>query len=114
MEARLALAEFLLSSTDLQASSRRAVDWLVAHSTVERAVVAIADGLSGHILIVAEHGVSSTVIADFALTRDDGAHPLVRALGQPEPTYFERSGRRFHSPIDGPFHAVPLRSDDDV
>ncbi len=114
MEARLALAEFLLSSTDLQASSRRAVDWLVAHSDVERAVVAIADALSGRILLVAEHGVSSTVIADFALGREDEAHPLVRALGESEPTYFERRTLRFHSPLEGPFHAVPLRSDEDV
>ena len=29
LEAKLALAEFLLTSSDLQASARRAVDWLV-------------------------------------------------------------------------------------
>ena len=87
---RLALAEFLLSSTDLQASARRAVDWLVAHTDVEQAVVAVADALSGQILLVAEHGVSSTAIADFALSREDEAHPLVRRSRATEPTYFER------------------------
>ena len=112
LEARLALAEFLLTSTDLQASSRRAVDWLVAHSNVEQAVVALSDNASGQILLIAEHGVSSSVIADFALTRDEETHPLVRALGETEPSYFERA-TRFHSPIDGSFHAFPLKCDDD-
>jgi signal transduction histidine kinase len=113
LEARLALAEFLLTSTDLQASSRRAVDWLVAHSEVEQAVVAVADIVSGQILLVAEHGVSSAAIADFSLSRDDAAHPLVHALGRHEPTFFEGNGTRFHAPLAGPFHAVPLNSDDE-
>jgi PAS domain S-box-containing protein len=112
LEARLALAEFLLTSVDLQASARRAVDWLVAHSGVKQAVVAVAEPLSGQLLLVAEHGVSTTSIADFALSRDDHAHPLVVALGEHEATFFERASR-FHSPIDDSFHALPLRSDDD-
>jgi len=113
LEARLALAEFLLTSTDLQASSRRAVDWLVAHSEVEQAVVAVPDVVSGQFLLVAEHGVSSAVIADFFLSRNDEAHPLVRALAQPDPTFFERQAIRFHSPLEGPFHAIPLKSDEE-
>ena len=52
-EARLALAEYLLTSTDLQESSRRAVDWLVAHSDVRQAVVAVADAVSGQVLLLA-------------------------------------------------------------
>jgi signal transduction histidine kinase len=113
LEARLTLAEFLLSSTDLQESSRRAVDWLVAHSDVEQAVVAVADAVSGQILLVAEHGVPTAAIADFALSRDEQVHPLVAALADAEPTYFSRAAVRFHSPLAGPFHAVPLRSDDE-
>ena len=31
-EAKLALVEFMLTSNDLQASARRAVDWLVSHT----------------------------------------------------------------------------------
>jgi PAS domain S-box-containing protein len=112
LEARLALAEFLLTSTDLQASSRRAIDWLVDHSPVEQAVVAITDGLSGQLLLVAEHGVSASAIADFSLRRDDATHPLIVALQQVDPTYFERT-EDFHSPIDAGFYALPLRSDDE-
>ena len=111
-EARLALAEFLLTSTDLQDSSRRAVDWLVAHSDVEQAAVAVADALSGQVLLVAEHGVESAVIADFALSRDDGTHPLIAALDAPGPTYFDALDVR-PSPLEGAFYAVPLRSDDE-
>lgn len=113
LEGRLALAEFLLSCTDLQASSRRAVDWLVAHTDVEQAVVVVADVMSGQVLLVAEHGVSSTAIADFSLSREDEGHPLVQCLMKREPTYFERKKVTFHSPLEGPFHAIPLRQDDD-
>ena len=112
LEARLALAEFLLSSTDLQASARRAVDWLVAHSTVQQAVVAVADGLTGQIHLIAEHGVSSVAIAEFSLSRGDDGHPLVHALGLAEPCYFEGKVA-FHAPLEGSFHAVPLKADDD-
>jgi PAS domain S-box-containing protein len=112
LEARLALAEFLLTSIDVQASSRRAIDWLVAHSRVEQAVVAVVDPLSGQLLLIAEHGVSATSIADFGPSPDDDTHPLVLALAQSEPTFFERMNR-FRSPLDRPFHAFPLKSDDD-
>jgi PAS domain S-box-containing protein len=112
-EARLALAEYLLTSTDLQESSRRAVDWLVAHSDVRQAVVAVADAVSGQVLLVAEHGVTSSAIADFGLSRDDDSHPLIDALSAREPTYFDRRSHRFHAPLEGPFHAVPLRSDEE-
>ena len=112
LDARLALAEFLLTSTDLQASSRRAVDWLVEHSPVEQALVAIADPLSGQVLLVAEHGVSASDITDFTLRRDDTTHPLIGALQQVEPSYLDQADD-FHSPIEGPFYALPLRADDE-
>ena len=50
LEAKLGLAEFLLASTDLQASARRAVDWLVSHSTVRYAIVAFAEPASSQLL----------------------------------------------------------------
>ncbi len=71
MEAKLALLEFLLTNSDLQASARRAIDWLAAHAGVQQAVVAVAEPGAGPLLLVAEHGVSSAAIVDFALTRDD-------------------------------------------
>ncbi|MEO6213607.1 MAG: histidine kinase dimerization/phospho-acceptor domain-containing protein, partial [Vicinamibacterales bacterium] len=113
VESKLALAEFLLSNTDVQASARRALDWLAAHTHVEQAIIAIHDQLTGQVLLVAEYGLSSTTIADFALSHEDDAHPLVRALSTAGPTYFESPPNTFHPPVSGPFHAVPLRGEDD-
>jgi PAS domain S-box-containing protein len=114
MEARLALVEFLLTDTDLQMSARRAIDWLAAHCAVKQAVVAVAEPGTGPLLLVAEHGVASTAIADFAINREEDRHPLVRAMLRVEPTFFELGAPQFRSPVEGvPFHAIPLRTDDE-
>jgi PAS domain S-box-containing protein len=110
-DARLGLVEFLLSSTDLQASARRVVDWLVAHTRIRHAVIALAEPSSSQLLIVAEHGVSSAAIVDFVLTQEDEAHPLIKAMHRKGPSYFDGQ-QTFRSPLDGRFHAVPLRLDD--
>jgi len=111
-EAKLALVEFMLTTNDLQASARRSVDWLVHHTAVKKAVVAIADAESSSLLLVAEHGLRSSAIAEFSLTRDDVTHPLIRAMTQSEATYFDGSGDHLRAPIQGvPFHAIPLRSE---
>ena len=113
VEAKLALAEFLLTSTDLQASARRAIDWLSAHSQIQQALVVVSEPGSGQLLLVAEHGVSSGAIVDFAVTLDETSHPLVRAFSRGEPTHFEATS--FRSPIEGtPFHAIPLRGEDEA
>ena len=109
---RLALAEFLLSNVDLQVSARRAIDWLAAHTNVKQAVVALFDGNSSQLQLVAEHNVSSSAIVDFVVMREDEGHPLVQALDRVEPTYFEGSAQSHRSPLVGRFHAVPLRSED--
>jgi PAS domain S-box-containing protein len=111
-EAKLALLEFMLTSNDLQASARRAVDWLVSHTGLKKAVVAVAEPDSSSLLLVAEHGVSSAAIADFSLTRDDVLHPLSQAMQRTDATYFEASTDQFRVPIEGvPFHAIPLRAE---
>jgi PAS domain S-box-containing protein len=109
---RLSLAEFLLSSVDVQASARRAIDWLVAHTGVKQAVVAIVEPNGSQLQLVAEHSVSSSAIVDFVVTREDLGHPLVEALERVEATYFDGSPLSFRSPIDGRFHALPLRSEE--
>ena len=37
-------------------------------------------------MLIAEHGVSSGIIADFTIPRDDTSHPLVRAMSAPAPS----------------------------
>jgi PAS domain S-box-containing protein len=113
MESKLALAEFLLSTTDLQASARQGIDWLASQLGVDQALVAVSEPGNPDLQLVAEHGISSAAIADFALSREDAAHPLIRAMGAQTPTFFNGAGHLFRPPIEGsPFHLVPLRSDD--
>ena len=114
MDTRLGLAEFLLTSTDLQESARNTVDWLVATAGVRQAVVALSEPGSGEMLLVVEHGVSAPAIADFSLNRDEETHPLIRAMKKVEPTYFDGTPQLFRPPLEGvPFHALPLRGDDE-
>ncbi len=81
----------------------------------QQAVVAVAEPGAGPILLVAEHGVSSSAIVDFALSRDDEGHPLVRAMASADPTYFDGVSATFRAPIeDGAFHAIPLRAEDEL
>ncbi len=76
-DAKLAFVEFLLTSIDIQESARRAVDWLVAHAPVSEAAVLVAEAMTSDMLLVAEHGITSGAIMDFALNRDDHSHPLI-------------------------------------
>src|SRR5689334_11364868 len=114
MEAKLALTEFLLANGDLQVSARRGVDWLAAHTGVEQALVVVADPSSPSLLLVAEHGISSSALVDFSLSREDEGHPLVRAMDRLEPTYFDGSSS-LRAPIeDTPFFTIPLRGEEDT
>src|SRR5512143_3048696 len=111
-EAKLALVEFLLTSVDIQESARRAVDWLLAHAPVAEAVVLVVEALSNEMLLVAEHGVSSATIMDFALSRDDTKHPLVAAIDGTDPVYFDGVSAHHRIPIEArAFHAFPLRAE---
>jgi PAS domain S-box-containing protein len=111
-EAKLAFVEFLLTSIDVQESARRAVDWLAAHAPVTEAAVLVAEGLSTEMLLVAEHGVSSGAIMDFALNREDSSHPLIQALAEQSPVYIESLPQHYRVPLEAKsFLAIPLRAE---
>ena len=111
-DAKLAFVEFLLTSIDVQESARRAVDWLVAHSTIREVAVLVPEAASSEMMLVAEHGISSGAIMDFALNRDDSSHPLVQALSSPVPLLIESLQSHHRGPLEArTFHAIPLRSD---
>jgi len=111
-EAKLAFVEFLLTSVDVQESARRAVDWLVAHAPVSEAAVLVAEGQANEMLLVAEHGVTSGAIMDFALSRDDSGHPLIAALNSAEPVYIGDLPSHQRAPLAArAFHVIPLRGD---
>ncbi|HET7696483.1 MAG TPA: ATP-binding protein [Vicinamibacterales bacterium] len=111
-DAKLALVEFLLTSIDVQESARRAVDWLAAHAPVTEAAVLVAEGVSSAMLLVAEHGISSGAIMDFALNREDTGHPLIQTLAEATPVYFDAVPAHFRVPLESRgFHAIPLRAE---
>ncbi len=113
IEARLALAEHLLASTDLQASARYGIDWLATHADVRQLLMAVVDPASPNLLIVAEHGIAITAIAEFVVGRADTTDPLIRAMGRVDPTYFPPSaGMQVPFEREG-FHVIPLRSDEE-
>jgi len=108
-DAKLAFVEFLLTSIDVQESARRAVDWLVAHAPVSEAAVLVSEGAANEMLLVAEHGISSGAIMDFALLRDDANHPLIEALSSPGPVYIDNLQSHHRAPLESRvFHAIPL------
>jgi PAS domain S-box-containing protein len=111
-DAKLAFVEFLLTSIDVQESARRAVDWLVAHAPASEAAVLVAEGMSPDMQLVAEHGVSSGAIIDFALSREDTSHPLIQALNSPQPVYIDALAAHHRVPLESDhFHVIPLRAD---
>ncbi len=108
-EGKLALVEYMLASTDLQASARRALDWLVTHLSVHQAFVATIDPATRHFAILAERGLADSVASDFALSLEDDAHPLVHAMHGTVPMYFERAPLFFRGSAESAAHVVPLR-----
>ncbi len=111
-DAKLAFVEFLLTSIDVRESSRRAVDWLVAHTPVIEAAVLVAEGQANALLLLAGHGMAAGAIIDFALGRDDTSHPLIDALNSPGAIVVENLPPHHRSPLAARvFHAVPLRAD---
>jgi PAS domain S-box-containing protein len=113
-EAKLALVEFLLTSIDIQDSARRTIEWLAAHTALSQAVVLVVEGVSNEMLLVAEHGVPASAVADFAISRADAMHPLVEALNGADPVYIESLSSRYRVPLDArSFHAIPLRGSDE-
>lgn len=109
-ESRVRLLEFLLGSVDLQASARRALEWLASRVPVEQALVAVIEPSSRHLIATAEHGLTAAAVADFTVPLADGGHPLVAALHSPEPSYLDTGA--FPSPISRGFHALTLRAGD--
>ena len=108
IRARLALAEFLLASDDLQASAREVVDWLADHAGVAQSLVALVDAGSPTLLLAVERGLSATAIAAFVISPNDVSNPLVAAMRRGEPTYFPRAAG-VAAPFERTgFHAIPL------
>jgi signal transduction histidine kinase len=90
--------------------------------------VIIAEPGSTNLMLIAEHGVPSGIIADLTIPRADTVHPLVRAMSARSPSAFASTSVLLSAPVavgslvevledvgvaETGFVGIPLRPDDD-
>ncbi len=112
VEAKLALVEFFLSTDDVVQVTQASVQWLLHHTHVQCAFVALVASDGSSLIGAASAGLSSATVAEFALDVRDRRHPLVAAMRAPErSTHFPGGRRHPRTPLEkNPFHAIPLRT----
>jgi PAS domain S-box-containing protein len=109
LEAKLALTEFFLSSDDATRVTQFSLRWLQAHTPVPCALAALASHDGQRFTGAASTGLSSAMVAEFALDLGDRRNPLVAVLRSGESRYFGGGRRHPVTPFDDtPFHALPL------
>jgi PAS domain S-box-containing protein len=119
-KAKLALVDALLAEEEARACAGVALRWLARHAGVQRAVCAVADSESGHLLGLAGIGVPTAAVEAFSLDLGDRTHPLAVALAGGEPVAFHDSSQPLLRAVETPlgnlsFHAVPLgRSKEEI
>src|SRR5687768_14145973 len=79
-EAKLAIAEFLLSCSDPDECAHHAVEWLQKYCRIDRAVCALLDSESKHLVGVAGVGVPVGRVRNFGLDLEDREQPFVGAF----------------------------------
>jgi PAS domain S-box-containing protein len=99
-------------SEDLVQCGRRALDWLVEHAGVSRAVCAAVDPDLTRLVGLVGRGVSPAAVARFVVDLASPEHPLVRVLDEGQPVIFPAAGEgrtRPTTPLGAlRFLAVPL------
>jgi signal transduction histidine kinase len=100
-------------SEDLVQCGRRALEWLVEHAGVSRAVCAAVDPDLTRLVGLVGRGVPPGAVARFVVDLSNADHPLVRLLDEGQPVIFPAASRESRSrpgtPLGAlPFLAVPL------
>ena len=80
---------------------------------LKHAFVATIDPGSRHLTILAESGLSDTIVPDLSLSLEDEDHPLIRALRGRSPVYLDHAPFFFRGSPDSAAHVVALGSPDD-
>jgi signal transduction histidine kinase len=119
LDARLALAEFLLGCDVLEECAQWSLDWLGEHVGVRRAFCLLTDEANERLIVVAGYGVAPGRVARLALDLDDDHHPLVAALLRNTPSEIlfdgyrprQRGAMAFGST---PLFALPLHGGNDA
>src|SRR5947207_4841588 len=107
-EARLGLAEFLLSCDDLEECARRSLEWLAEYGGARAAACLVVDVEHTRLHLVSSIGIGMP--REFSADLDDRAHSLVAAaLGTSVVTFADRRGDRRGSPLGRlPIVAQPM------
>ena len=114
-EARLALLERLRSSVDVSDSAHQAMDWLGQHLTSGRALLAAAGSDLQRLCGIAARGISSRRLGEFGLDLDERRDPLVAAAWSDRAERFPGGPGQPETPLGtAPFHAVPLRPNQEL
>jgi signal transduction histidine kinase len=108
-DARLALVEVLLRSSDVASGAKSAAEWLLAHGGAERAIFAATNHSKGTLTGIAGAGVPRRGWKNLSLSLDDSAHPLIKALTNGVPVV-RHSRRDARVPVlgDGPFTSLKI------
>jgi PAS domain S-box-containing protein len=112
-EARLALAEQLLSEPEARPCAVLTLRWLARHAGLERGMVLVVDAQESRLAGLSGYAVPLAEVDAFSLDLTDANHPLVLALASDEPVALHAASRTLRRPPGnplgpGPLHAVPL------
>src|SRR6266851_5366773 len=108
-EARLGLAEFLLTCDDLEECARRSLEWLIEYAGARAGACLAVDVEHTRLSMIAGQGPGMP--PEFSVDLEDRAHPLVAAaFGRQAVTFAEQRGdRRTATPLGRvPMMAVPM------
>jgi signal transduction histidine kinase len=94
-EARLGLAEFLLTCDDLEECARRSLEWLSEYAGARAGACLAVDAEHTRLSVIARYGVGFP--SDFSVDLEDRSHPLVAAAFGREPVTF--GDRRGSAPL---------------
>src|SRR5258705_13238616 len=98
-EARLGLAEFLLTCDDLEECARRSLEWLAEYAGARAGACLAGDGEHTRLSVIATYGPGMP--PEVSVDLEDRAHPLgAAAFRRPAATLAEpRGGRRGAPPL---------------
>lgn len=110
--AKLALAEFLLSTNDVSACARFGLEWLSRHMGIGRSLLAASAEDPERLWGVCSLGVSSARTGEFSIDLTDRRDQLTAAASKGVPAHFPAGPDQPETPLETTsFMALPLRAD---
>src|SRR5262245_61166547 len=91
-EARLGLAEFLLTCDDLEDCARRCLEWRAEYAGARAGACLAVDVEHTRLAAIATHGAG--LPRELAIDLEDRTHPLVATAFGREPVIFDRRAER--------------------